>query len=344
MNIWFDISNSPHINMFQEIIHQLEKKGHSVLITSRPLANTVELLNRAGMKHTTIGKHYGKNLLLKILGYPIRVYELWWFLKDKSIDLAVSQSSFHSPITAYLLNIPSIYTNDNEHALGNIPSFFFATKILIPENFSTHQLSRKEHISKKTIVYPGIKEGIYLWKKSSNVKTNSVVGQKTSINIYIRPEPQTAQYYNGDKNFLDEFIIELKDDYNIYILPRNKNQESHYSNILFKNIKVIKTPLSFEEIAKDCSIFVGAGGSMTREMAMIGIPTISVYQEELLAVDKLLLEKNMMIHDPTLNATKMKYYINTFKNKPANMELMDMGKNAFDLFLAEIETFNVTNK
>jgi predicted glycosyltransferase len=195
------------------------------LITSRPLANTVDLLNRAGMKHTTIGKHYGKNLLLKIIGYPIRVFELWQFLKDKNIDLAISQSSFHSPITAYLLNIPSIYTNDNEHALGNIPSFFFATKILIPENFSTHQLSRKEHISKKTIVYPGIKEGIYLWKKSGEVKNNSVVDQNTNINIYIRPEPQTAQYYNGDKNFLDEFIIELKDDYNIYILDY---EQIHY--------------------------------------------------------------------------------------------------------------------
>lgn len=330
--------------MFQEIIDQLEKKGHSVLITSRPLANTVDLLNRAGMKHTIIGKHYGKNILLKIMGYPIRIFELWKFLKQKNIDLAISQSSFHSPITAYLLNIPSIYTNDNEHAMGNIPSFYFATKIMIPENFKFDNISNYNKIINKTIKYPGIKEGIYLWKKADAINGNDNENKNNKIKIYIRPEPQTAQYYNGDKNFLDEFIIELKDDYNINILPRNKNQESHYSNILFKNIKVIKTPLSFEEIAKDCSIFVGAGGSMTREMAMIGIPTISVYQEELLAVDKLLLEKNMMIHDPTLNATKMKYYINTFKNKPANMELMDMGKNAFDLFLAEIETFNVTNK
>jgi predicted glycosyltransferase len=330
--------------MFQEIIDQLEKKGHSVLITSRPLANTVDLLNRAGMKHTIIGKHYGKNILLKIMGYPIRIFELWKFLKQKNIDLAISQSSFHSPITAYLLRIPSIYTNDNEHAMGNIPSFYFATKIMIPENFKFDNISNYNKIINKTIKYPGIKEGIYLWKKADAINGNDNENKNNKIKIYIRPEPQTAQYYNGDKNFLDEFIIELKDDYNINILPRNKNQESHYSNILFKNIKVIKTPLSFEEIAKDCSIFVGAGGSMTREMAMIGIPTISVYQEELLAVDKLLLEKNMMIHDPKLNATKMKHYINTFKNKPANMELMDMGKNAFDLFLAEIETFNVTNK
>ena len=339
MKIWFDISNSPHINMFQELIKQLEKNGHDVIITSRPLANTVDLLNRAGMKHTTIGKHYGKNILLKIMGYPIRVFELWKFLKQKNIDLAISQSSFHSPITAYLLKIPSIYTNDNEHALGNIPSFYFATKIMIPENFKIDNISKYKNIINKTIKYPGIKEGIYLWKKADSINENDDENKNNKIKIYIRPEPQTAQYYNGEKNFMDDLILGLKDEYTVTILPRNESQLTHYSNILFKNINVSNTPLSFDEIAKDCSIFVGAGGSMTREMAMIGIPTISVYQEELLEVDKLLLSKNMMIHEPKLDTQKMKHYINTLTNRSSNLELMHKGKDAYELFLSEIENF-----
>lgn len=341
MKIWFDISNSPHINMFQGLIRQLEKNGHEVIITSRPLANTVDLLNRAGLKHTTIGKHYGKNILLKILGYPIRVFELWKFLKEKKLDLAISQSSFHSPLTAYLLNIPSIYTNDNEHAIGNIPSFHFATKIMIPENFKLENISKNKKIINKTIKYPGIKEGIYLWEKSDDINGNDDEKKSNNINIYIRPEPQTAQYYNGEKNFMDDLILGIKDEYMVNILPRNENQIKHYSNILFKNINVINTPLTFDEIAKDCSIFVGAGGSMTREMAMIGIPTISVYQEELLEVDKLLLSKKMMIHDPKLNAQKMKFYIKSLTNKKSNLELMHKGKDAYNLFLYEIENFEI---
>ncbi|MEN9964326.1 MAG: hypothetical protein RL582_1421, partial [Bacteroidota bacterium] len=113
MKIWFDLSNSPHINMFHDMIRELESRSHEVIITSRPLANTVELLDQRGLKHTIIGEHYGKNLYKKILGYPIRVLQLRKFLKDKKIDVAVSQSSFHSPVVAKLLGIPSIYTNDN---------------------------------------------------------------------------------------------------------------------------------------------------------------------------------------------------------------------------------------
>ena len=60
-----------------------------------------------------------------------------FFLRKQNIDIAISQSSFHSPLTAWLLKIPSIYMNDNEHAVGNIPSFIFANQILLPEFFST---------------------------------------------------------------------------------------------------------------------------------------------------------------------------------------------------------------
>ena len=127
MRIWFELSNSPHVNLFSKLIKELEFAGHEIIITARPLANTIDLLDQKGLKYTIVGIHYGKNLFNKIIGFPIRIFQLVMFLKNKNIDLAVSQSSFHSPIVARILGIPSIYTNDNEHALGNIPAFYFAT-------------------------------------------------------------------------------------------------------------------------------------------------------------------------------------------------------------------------
>ena len=340
MNIWFDISNSPHINMFYALISQLEQDGHAIFITSRPLANTIELLDQKGMPHQTVGKHYGKSMFGKLLGYPIRVVQLWHYLKDKKIDLAVSQSSFHSPLAAKLLGVPSIYTNDNEHALGNLPSFIFATKIFLPEGFNLNTLSKSAVISRKISYYPGVKEGIYLWRMFKSNKPKEISTQPARLKLYIRPEPSTAQYYNGKLNFMDGLINELSSRFNIFILPRSEDQANHYLSNSFNNISVAEKPISFEQIANDCDLFIGAGGSMTRELAMIGIPTISVYQGELLEVDKLLIENELMRHATTLTVNDVVSLSQQLPLSNQKNSLIAKGKLAYDMLYNTIINTN----
>ena len=128
MKIWFEITNSPHINLFNNIINKL-KKEHEVIITCRPLANTVELLELYNYKYNILGRHYGKNIFLKIIGFPVRVFQLVKFFWRDKPDIAIGQSSFQMPLAAKILGVPCIYMNDNEHAKGNILSFLFSNTI-----------------------------------------------------------------------------------------------------------------------------------------------------------------------------------------------------------------------
>jgi uncharacterized protein len=339
MRIWFDISNSPHVNMFYGLIKELEKDGHEIVITSRPLANTIALLDQKGLKHTTVGEHYGKDFFKKVFGYPIRVMQLRKFLKDKNIDVAISQSSFHSPVVARLIGVPSIYTNDNEHAMGNKPAFICANTILIPENLAVDKVATTGISAKKVVQYPGVKEGIYLWSKGEAIQEKRKLNNSGEVKIYIRPEPQTAQYYKGKENFLDDTILALQDKYSIIVLPRDTNQHNHYKQEKFSKTQVPDKPLSFDAIAADCTLFIGAGGSMTREMAILGIPTISVYQDDLLDVDQFLLQKELMLHEPNLTPEKVTEYIEKLKNTPPSLELMEKGKQAYQLFKNELLKF-----
>jgi uncharacterized protein len=332
MKIWFDLSNSPHINLFSELIKDLQK-DHEVIITCRPLANTIDLLNIHGFEFTVIGRHYGKSFFQKIFGYPVRVWQLYRFLKNKKITVAVSQSSFHSPVAAWLLGVPAIYMNDNEHAMGNIPSFIFAKKILIPEFLDKKKVKKQMARDSKIIQYPGVKEGIYLWQSPINH------GEK--ITIYIRPEPWVAQYYKGAVNFMDNLILYLKDKEKIVLLPRGKDQAVHYEDKKFEGITILKKSKTLGEIASDCKLFIGAGGTMTREMAVLGIPTISVYQDELLDVDKYLISKNMMIHNPDLTGEFIESILLKINHKEANQELLEKGRQAYKLIKQMItEDFN----
>lgn len=336
MRIWFDISNSPQVLMFKDLMEDLKLKGHEIMITSRPLANTIELLNQNNIDHTPIGIHYGKKTIKKLFGYPVRIFHLWNFLKDKRIDLAVSQSSFHSPLVAYILGIPSIYTNDNEHAAGNIPAFLFANRIFVPESFVFSKVGLLNFIQKKVKRYPGIKEGIYLWRNSEKVNQNKNRLTSGVQRIYVRPEPSTAQYYSGGTNFLDQFLNQAKSVYPITLLPRNDEQVQHYLTEGFRGIKVALHPLSFQEITNDCLLFIGAGGSMTREMAMVGIPTISVYQDDLLEVDKLLINTHQMLHKKQLILDDIEESINYFNAEPHINDLMFKGKHAYTMLMNEI--------
>jgi predicted glycosyltransferase len=322
--------------MFYDLIRELEREGHEVIITCRPLANTIDLLQQKGLKYTIVGEHYGKKFYKKIIGYPIRVMQLKKFLSQNRPDIAVSQSSFHSPLVARLLGIPSIYTNDNEHAIGNISAFYFASEVLIPENLPIKNVVKKGAFQKKVFHYPGVKEGIYLWKKGEEIHEQRKEMKNGHVKIYLRPEPLTAQYYKGGLNFLDDMLEKLQHHYEVTILARDKTQLQHYKQPRFSGLTVPEKPMKFDEIAKDCTLFIGAGGSMTREFAILGIPTISVYQDDLLEVDKFLIQKKLLLHNPHLSFEDITGHINSLQNNEPDLELMEKGKKAYYFFKEEI--------
>lgn len=337
MRIWFELTNSPHINMFAPMIRDLER-DHEIVITSRPLANTIDLLDLHGFKHEVVGSHYGGRLSAKLFGFPIRVMQLRKFLAAREIDIAISQSSFHSPVVARLLGVHSIYMNDNEHAMGNIPAFICAGRIMVPEFLGMEKLKKQHADPKKVIHYPGVKEGIYLWELERRLAVTSNKNRevKSKKVVYIRPEPWTAQYYKGSYNFLDDLLLGMKNDVDIILLPRGKEQGIHYQGAEFSGIRVVTTALDIADIAPECDLFIGAGGTMTREMAVLGIPTISVYQDELLDVDRYLLAVGAFEHKPGLTALEALRHLDLAQHRPPNRELLEKGKVAYEMVKNEV--------
>ncbi len=337
MRIWFDLSNSPHINMFAAMIRDLERE-HEVVITCRPLANTIDLLDLHGFKYQVIGVHYGGKLGAKLFGFPVRVLQLRRYLAPKKVDVAISQSSFHSPVVARLLGVRSIYMNDNEHAMGNIPAFICANTIMVPEFLGIEKLKKQWANQTKVLHYPGVKEGIYLWELDQRLRSASRerITPKARKVVYVRPEPWTAQYYKGSRNFLDDLLLGIKDQVDVVLLPRGKEQGEHYQAPAFKGVRVVTTALDIAEIAPDCDMFIGAGGTMTREMAVLGIPTISVYQDELLDVDRYLLQVGAFAHRPALTAAEALQYLGQATRRPPNRTLLVKGQEAYALVKSRI--------
>jgi len=335
MRIWIDLGNSPHVNFFAAMIKDLQIQ-HRVLLTTRPFANTIDLLKLHGFEYHVIGRHYGANKVKKLLGFSLRVSQLYRFLRRCDIDVAISHSCFNSPVVARLLGVRSIYLNDNEHAAGNRIAFPWATTIMVPEFMSLDKVKRQWGSPDKVVQYPGVKEGIYLWRLQSFL-ADRLNGQRSrATEIFIRPEPWAAQYYRGATNFMDDLIIGLKGRYKTVVLPRGEQQAIHYRQDKFAGVLIPDRALSLEDLVTRCMLFIGAGGTMTREAAVLGIPTVSVYQDELLDVDRYLIAQGRMIHESNLTAAAVDNLVRDVRNKPPSSELLKKGQAAHELIIRNL--------
>lgn len=336
MKIWFDLTNSPHVHFFRDMITELKNEGHEVLVTTRDQANTVDLLNVYGIEYRIVGKSYGKRLRNKILGNLHRVCSLARLIGKEHVDIGISQSSFSSPIAGFVAHVPTIYTNDNEHALGNKVAFLFAKQILIPEFIPVSKVVGLLVPERRVSHYPGVKEGIYLWRSGQSRQT----AVSETPKVYFRPEPYFAQYYKGKINACDTVLVELKGRCEIIVLPRDKSQIEHFEQPQFDGITVCHQPKKLDEIARDCTLFIGAGGTMTREMAVLGIPTISVYQDQLLDVDRYLIDNGLMSYCPSLKADDVIAALQHIKVTVPSKQLLDKGREAYQMIKERLLTVN----
>ena len=330
MKIWIDLTNSPHINFFKPFKKVWEQQGHDVIITTRDLSNTIELVEQNKWEHTLVSGHAGKNRALKVMYFVVRVFRLWLFLRNQNVDVGVSHSSFCAPLVGKLIGCRTVYLNDNEHAKGNYLAFPFATVNLLPEALANKYSNVWFSFLLNFKFYSGIKEGVYLSQRDFLVKKN--VQGLAKPRIYVRLEPDSADYYSGDTEFLDELLIQLSAVSDVVILPRNERQKLRFQDSKFSRIEVSDRPLSLDYVAEKCDVFMGAGGSMSRELAFLNVTTLSIYQGDLLEVDKYLVSNKFMQHNikPTFGDV-----VSLIAHRPdgTNEDLFRKGVLAFKLVM-----------
>lgn len=327
MKIWIDFINTPQVSFWVPFIKEFKSDNHTIVLTCRDSGNTVELLKQNNLEFQVIGERVGKGIIQKLMFFPKRLIKLYAFVSKNKPDVAASQSSFYQPIVARFLGIPCLYTNDNEHASGNLSGFIFAKKVILPKALSNEGFTKHWPLRSKVSFYPSVKEAIYL---SQQPKLIQSISENKSV-IYFRPEPWSAQYYDGPLNFFDEILLNLGVDYKIIVLPRDKNQLNHYLQEKFSRIAVAEKPLKLKDIISDCKLFIGAGGSMTRELAVLGIPVISIYQAEMLCVDKYLAEKGRMKIRPDITYEEIKTYLLSEDILKTDLSVLEEGQESFNL-------------
>src|ERR1700741_876904 len=105
MRIWVDLTNSPHVLVMRPVIAELRARGHEVEVTARDFAQTLGLLERFGIEHTTIVRHRGAGLAAKAGGLAARSLALARWSRGRHFELALGHGSNDITVAAAVLRI-----------------------------------------------------------------------------------------------------------------------------------------------------------------------------------------------------------------------------------------------
>src|SRR4051794_30591127 len=160
MRVWIDLTNSPHVVFFLPLVALLRDRGADVELTARAFAQTLELLEDAGLEHEVVGPpHGGAGAVGKARAMASRLPELRRFAKRRGFDVAMSHASHELPLAARSLGIPSSYAFDYEfarvqHGLGCRA----ATRVVVPDVIPQRRLDRLGARRRKVARFAGLKE------------------------------------------------------------------------------------------------------------------------------------------------------------------------------------------
>jgi hypothetical protein len=252
-------------------------KNHKILCTSRNYREVVELSKIKKVNITLIGKHGGSTKGGKLHSSIQRMSCLLDDITKFSPDLTVSFCSPEAARISYGMGIKHVAFSDSPHAEAVMRlSVPLVQKLLIPWVIPKNEFV-KYGISKKDIIHYKSIDAAVIVKEKSIIKNMNV--DRTKKTIVIRPEESEAAYIlkkTESDNIIHEVSKEFK-SYNIIVLARYVSQKNRLEKKFGKKIIIMDKVVDGKALLNKTDLFIGSGGTMTAESALMGIPTISYH-------------------------------------------------------------------
>jgi predicted glycosyltransferase len=287
--IWVDLDNTPHVPFFRPIIQELRGRGFELVVTARDAFQVCDLAERMGVACTKVGRHYGKNRIMKVAGLFYRALQLAPLIIKRRPVLAISHGSRSQIILANILRIPSVLIEDYEYA--KFPPLMRPSWRIVPEVIPDAAVGcRNDRILK----YPGIKEDVYVHDFHPDAAILNELGlSPLDIIAVVRPPATEAHYHNPESEELLAAVLQKLHDapaVRIVLLPRNQRQADEIRARwpqFFTNNRIVIPDNAIEGINLlwHADFVVSGGGTMNREAAALGVPVYSIFRGKIGAVD-----------------------------------------------------------
>lgn len=243
------------------IAQRLRKLGHHVALTTREHPDTINVMKTLGEQAEIVGKYAPASLATRLRASIERELQLYEMFKHDKPQVAISHGSVELSRIAFGLGIQSICTGDTTYTKANwliVPlADTLVTSKAIPKKIY------RRYGAKKIVQFDGVDEVAWV----QPLKGEESKRYEHPL-IVVRQSEFKASYMNGTDVTVD-IARQLTSLGNVLLLPRYKKEK----------IEGLTVPDGFVDslsLVREADLVVGVGGTIAREAALQGTPSIVV--------------------------------------------------------------------
>src|SRR5438874_679463 len=269
MRVWVDLTNTAHVLVLRPLVELMEREGHEVALTARPLSHTIELLEGWGHPHRVIGRYGGAGRVGKARAAAGRVAGLARFARARRFDCALAHGSTDLPPASRLLGIPNSTMFDYEWAaLQHHVNCRLANRVLVPDAIPAERLARYGARPPKLIRYPGLKEEYYMADFEPDTAVLDELGVNRELLLcVVRTAPSYALYLGGSETPLLPRVLQQvveNEGAQAVVLARTPEQRQAIHALGLERVIVPERAVDGRSLVAFADALVSAGGTMNR--------------------------------------------------------------------------------
>jgi predicted glycosyltransferase len=263
VRIWYDACTGKHVRYGAAIAERLRKSGHEVIFTAREHPDTLALARIIGENPIVVGKYSPASLFSRLEESANRILKFSRMFRDNPPDVAICHQSVELCRTAFGLGVPIILTADTPYAKAvNKLTIPFATVLVASEALPKRFV--ENYCPASVMWFKGVDEVAWIKDleppKKSDFKKPLIVVRALEIKAAYALE--TADPALG-------IARKLKALGNVLLLKR-------YDTLGKDAFAGKEEIVDSAKVVANADLVVSAGGTIAREAALQGVPSIVI--------------------------------------------------------------------
>ncbi|MEM2027371.1 MAG: DUF354 domain-containing protein [Candidatus Bathyarchaeia archaeon] len=311
MRVWYDACTGKHVRYGAAIAKRLEEKGHEIIFTTRKHPDTIPLARYLNLKVEVIGRYNPRTLYTRLYESLRRQLKLSKIFMENPPSYAICHGSVDLCRVAFGLGVPIICTFDTPHADAVNRLTIPLTSVVVASKAIPQEIIRS-YGAKRIIQFDGVDEVAWIMGFQPKQKFN--YGHPL---IVIRQMETKAIYAEGKEDITLKVAKKLSRYGKVVFLPRYRRRP-------IKNLIVPDGFVDSASLVAEADLVISVGGTIAREAALQGVPSIVIQVLRRSEVNEYLREKGFPIF--TVDPSETVKYARSLLGKK-----FDVKRNLFDL-------------